>query len=300
MEDLQNPIDYPKGLTFEKVWASIQELGKKYDAIFEREAQERQKIEEERQKLEEEHRKLEEKRQQAEEERLKAEEERRKAEEERRKEEYERRKEEEERRKEEDERRKAEDERRKLAAEEERKEAAERLKKLEAVVERTSRTVERTSRSIDDTNKKVGHLDLRFGELVEHLIAPGISDRFSELGYCFDEVTHPFGFKFKQDGIVVAQADILLENQDTIVVVEIKAKPDSNDVQNFTTKMFAIRGYFEQNPTQNKKILLGALAGAIFPKHVKQLAIKFGFFVITQRGDTVKIEVPKDFEPRKF
>jgi 5'-3' exonuclease len=35
-------INYQKGLTFEQVWASIQELGKKYDAIFEREAKERE------------------------------------------------------------------------------------------------------------------------------------------------------------------------------------------------------------------------------------------------------------------
>jgi hypothetical protein len=40
----ENSIDYEKGLTFEKVWASIQELGKKQEAAFEkyeREAAER-------------------------------------------------------------------------------------------------------------------------------------------------------------------------------------------------------------------------------------------------------------------
>ncbi|MDR3198893.1 MAG: hypothetical protein LBU34_13590 [Planctomycetaceae bacterium] len=243
MDESTSPIDYPKGLTFEQVWASIQELGKKYDAIFEREAKERQKSEEERRKAEAEHQKAETERQKAEAER--------------------------------------------------RKEVEERLKKLEKVVEKTSR-------SLNETNKKVGHLDLRFGELIEHLIAPGVADRFEEVGYHFDDVTHPLGFKFMQDGNVVAQADILLENQDTILIIEVKAKPDTHDVQNFTTKMFAIRSYYELNPTPNNKKLIGALAGAIFPKDLKRLTVKSGFFVITQRGDTVKIDAPKDFKPRNF
>ncbi|MDR3197449.1 MAG: hypothetical protein LBU34_06215 [Planctomycetaceae bacterium] len=214
MDESTSPIDYPKGLTFEKVWASIQEIG----VFLEREAKERVEYQ---------------------------------------------------------------------------KTAEERLKKLEKVVEKTSR-------SLDDTNKKIGHLGLRFGELIEHLIAPGVADRFREMGYYFDEVMHPFGFKFKLDGLVVAQADIVLENQDTVLIIEVKAKPDNNDVQNFTTKMFAIRNYYGQNSTQKNKKLIGALAGAIFPRHVKQFAVKSGFFVLTQRGDTVKIDVPKGFNPRNF
>ncbi|MDR3198894.1 MAG: hypothetical protein LBU34_13595 [Planctomycetaceae bacterium] len=258
MDKSTSPIDYPKGLTFEQVWASIQELGKKYDTIFEREAKERQKTEEERRKAETEHQKAEAERQKAEAER--------------------------------------------------RKEVEERLKKLEEAVKQASRTIEQTGRyvkqtlhSINETNKKVGHLDLRFGELIEHLIAPGVADRFKEVGYHFDDVTHPFGFKFMQEGNVIAQADILLENPNTILVIEIKAKPNIKDIQELEKKMDTIRKYYENNPTTpNNKELVGALAGAIFPKNVKQLAVQSGFFVITQKGDTVKIDVPKDFKPRNF
>ncbi|MDR2116456.1 MAG: hypothetical protein LBP87_08745, partial [Planctomycetaceae bacterium] len=128
----------------------------------------------------------------------------------------------------------------------------------------------------------------------------GIAERFSELGYHFDEVTHPFGFKFKQNGIVVAQADILLENPTNIIVIEIKVKPEERDVKQLLTKMLNIRKYYEHDPTKNIKTLSGALAGAIFPKQVKESALKSGFFVITQKGDTVKIDIPKEFKPREF
>jgi hypothetical protein len=33
---------------------------------------------------------------------------------------------------------------------------------------------------------------------------------------------------------------------------------------------------------------------------VKEYALKKGFFVIKQSGDTMKIDVPKDFKPRAW
>ena len=34
-------------------------------------------------------------------------------------------------------------------------------------------------------DKRMGHLTNRFGELIEHLVAPGMAKRFNELGYHF-------------------------------------------------------------------------------------------------------------------
>jgi hypothetical protein len=225
----EETIDYPKGLTFEQVWAGIQELGKKYDAIFEREAKERQEREEREAKEREAHR----------------------------------------------------------------KETDERLKKLDAFIEKTNR-------AIRDTNGKVGNLDHRFGELIEHLIAPGVVQRFHEFGYQFEDVIPPFSRKYKkEDGQVIAQVDILLENPETILVIEVKAKPNLDDIYKLIGKMETIHQYYCEQKPVNKK-LIGAIAGAIFPKNIKQFAIEKGFYVITQSGDTVKIEVPENFKPRIF
>ncbi|MDR2441684.1 MAG: hypothetical protein LBE12_20160 [Planctomycetaceae bacterium] len=68
----KNQIDYEKGLTFEKVWATIQKLSEKYDAILERKAQEGQKAEAERRKADEKRQKTEDERRKAEDERQKA------------------------------------------------------------------------------------------------------------------------------------------------------------------------------------------------------------------------------------
>ncbi|MDR0336643.1 MAG: hypothetical protein LBI18_06090 [Planctomycetaceae bacterium] len=226
-----NSIDYEKGLTFEKVWASIQKLGDKiegltdkYDAIFEREAKERQKAKEERQKEDAERR----------------------------------------------------------------KDADERMKKLEKVVEETSR----------ELKKNMGSLHNSFGTLIEHLVAPNIAEKFNELGYHFNRIFRK-GLEIYENGQTVTEVDIVLENDKTIALVEIKSKPNMRDIKEHLERMQTVRRNLEQSGKTSKE-LIGAIAGAIFPDFVKKFAIDSGFYVITQTGDTVKIDVPENFKPRIF
>jgi flagellar biosynthesis GTPase FlhF len=252
----EDQIDNEKGLTFEKVWAAIQKFGEKYDAILEREAQERKKADEERQKAEE-------KRQKAEEERQKAEEE------ERQKAEEKRQKVDEERQKADDERRKADDE---------------RIKQLEKKVAAASLSI--------------GELGNRFGELAEHLVIPNIAKRFNKFGYHFVDVVRG-RIEIFDGNQVVTEIDILLENEKTIAIVEVKAKPSLQDVRKHLKRMGLVRKHFDQI-CQINKMLIGAIAGAIFPDDVKKFTVETGFYVITQSGDTVKIEVPENFKPKIF
>jgi hypothetical protein len=50
----------------------------------------------------------------------------------------------------------------------------------------------------------------------------------------------------------------------------------------------------------DKRKIHGALAGAIMPNAVKAAALKAGLYVITQTGDTVKIDVPEGFTPKTW
>ncbi|MDR2755973.1 MAG: hypothetical protein LBC20_09720, partial [Planctomycetaceae bacterium] len=85
----------------------------------------------------------------------------------------------------------------------------------------------------------------------------------------------------------------------TIAIVEVKAKPNLHDVRQHLKRMHIARRYYERHGNTDKE-LIGAVAGAIFPDNIKKFTIETGFYVITQSGDTVKIDVPKGFEPRKF
>jgi hypothetical protein len=157
-----------------------------------------------------------------------------------------------------------------------------------------------TDKLVKEVAKQIGSLGNRFGELAEHLVAPGIAERFNELGYHFSAYS-PSGVKIKDPKTqrVIAEIDLLLENSDTIAVVEIKAKPRQTDIENHIERIEAYGQERNKNGEKQKKII-GAIAGAVFYEEEKQEVLNAGLFVITQTGDTVKIEIPPNFTPRIF
>ncbi|MDR1484192.1 MAG: hypothetical protein LBT09_05165, partial [Planctomycetaceae bacterium] len=221
---------------------NLEKLAAKYDAIFEREAKERQKAYEEQQKA-----CAEQKKDYAEQKKI---------------------------------------------YEEQQKAYAERMKKYDEDINRTTLSVNRLT-------ENMGGISNRFGEMVEHLVAPNIADRFNELGYEFSGISRN-GIVIRENDQVVAEVDILLENGKTVAVVEVKAKPTKHDIRRHFKRMQIVRRWYCEQYVNTNKEFIGAVAGAIFPDHVKQFAIETGFYVIAQTGDTVKIDVPKNFKPRIF
>ncbi|MDR1054124.1 MAG: hypothetical protein LBL39_08105, partial [Planctomycetaceae bacterium] len=103
----------------------------------------------------------------------------------------------------------------------------------------------------------------------------------------------------KKDGRVVTEVDLLLENEETIAIVEVKSKPDQKDIEKHLERMAIVRSFFDSHRHDSKN-LIGAVAGAVFPDNVKNFTIEAGFYAITQSGDTLKIDVPEGFKPRIF
>jgi len=179
------------------------------------------------------------------------------------------------------------------------------LKKTEQLIEsigkrqeETDRIVQETALQMKETDKKMGNLYNRFGEMAEHLVAPNIHNRFNELGYHFDAYS-PGGYKLEDEkGKVIAEIDILLENADYFMAVEVKVKPDLDDIEPHFKRMQILRE--RRNKFNDHRKIHGAIAGAIFGMNVKKEAIKAGLFVVEQSGDTMKISVPDGFVPREW
>jgi len=163
---------------------------------------------------------------------------------------------------------------------------------------KTDQQMEKTERFLKRLGKQMGDLHNRFGELAEHLVVPSITKRFNETGFHFDNVA-PGGEKiFGENGKVIAQTDIVLRNSDYIVAIEVKVKPDMEDVPEHINRLGILRDYWTNKGDRRK--LLGAIAGAIFPETVKKAAVKAGLYVLVQSGDTMKIDIPEGFVPREF
>ena len=177
-------------------------------------------------------------------------------------------------------------------------ENAEQHRETAQELEETKRELKEAARIVKELGKQMGDLHNRFGELAEHLVVPSITQRFNEIGFHFDNVA-PGGEKiFGENRKVLVEADIVLRNSDYIVAVEVKVKPDMEDVPKHIERMGILRNYWTNKGDRRK--VRGAIAGAIFPKPVKKAAAKAGLYVLVQSGDTMKIDIPEDFVAREW
>jgi len=178
----------------------------------------------------------------------------------------------------------------------------ERMKELrEQEAERqkeAARQTEELKKQIKETGRQISKLGNRFGELVEHLVAPGIVEKFNDIGFNFYEIS-PKGREFADPETrqVVAEVDIVLENKDTFMAVEVKSKLQKQDIDDHIARMKTLRRIADDD---DKRKYLGAVAGAIVTDEARNYARKSGFYVLEQSGDTMKLVVPKGFVPREW
>ena len=162
-----------------------------------------------------------------------------------------------------------------------------------------SERMEETRKQMKRTDKRVGDLMNRFGEIAECLVLPGIRKRFNELGYHFENTTGNVKI-FGSDGNIRTELDASLENSEIVIVVEVKTTPRVKDIDHHIKRIEIFREYRNKLRPDEHKSILGAIAGAVFGKEEKAAVIEAGMYVIEQSGDTMKIDVPADFIPRKW
>jgi predicted AAA+ superfamily ATPase len=166
------------------------------------------------------------------------------------------------------------------------------MEELRAIQRKTERTVNRVG-------KQMGDLNNRFGELAEHLVAPGIIRRFNEMGYYLGEgLVQQLKILDRDTQNVLTEIDLLLENEEYLIAVEVKSRPALKDVAHHERRLEILREYKNRRNDQRK--IRGGIAGAVFPEGVKEAVIEAGLYVIEQSGDTMKISVPPGFIPREW
>ena len=170
--------------------------------------------------------------------------------------------------------------------------------KIEEARKRAEEEDRKLREQMKETDRKIGELSNRFGELAEHLVAPGIVERFNELGYRFDKVATKGCKVYGNNGKEKTEIDILLENGDCIMAVEVKSKPKIQNIPHHIKRLEILREFYSNHHDTRK--IYGAIAGAIFGNEEKQAAFEAGFYVLVQSGDTMKIEFPCGFTPSEW
>jgi len=172
------------------------------------------------------------------------------------------------------------------------------FEKVWVMFQESDRRMQKTERLFKKMEKQMGDLHNSFGEIAEHLVTPSIHTRFNELGYHFGGVLPGGVTIYGADGKIKTQIDILLENSDTVMAIEVKSKVKEHDVEHHLKCLEILRDYRRNN--NDKRKILGAIAGAVFGTLEKEATVAAGLYVIEQSGDTMKIDVPNDFIPREW
>jgi len=162
----------------------------------------------------------------------------------------------------------------------------------------TKELFDRTDRQIERNNSEMGRLRNSFGEVIEHLVAPGIKERFCDLGLDFSLGKIAANMVVSENGKDVAEADLWLENAQTILVVEVKAKVKLKDVGRHKDRLEKIRSVHDG--LNDSRRIIGAMAGAVFGSKERGAAHDAGFFVLAQTGDTMCMDIPEGFVPREW
>ena len=174
----------------------------------------------------------------------------------------------------------------------------EQQKETDRIVKEIAKRQKETDRQMKETSERMGFLNNRFGELAEHLVAPGIAERFNELGYHFDGIAEG-GYKIKDaQGKLITEVDILLENGDCIMAVEVKSKPKAKDIEHHIKRLEILREH--RRKKNDARAIYGAIAGAVWAMGEKKATIDAGFYVLEQSGDTMKMAVPENFVPKEW
>ena len=149
--------------------------------------------------------------------------------------------------------------------------------------DQTGRKINKTDRLTDNPNvfslDSVGHIDL-----------PNLMQKFHEMGFVFERSYKDAVINDKKNHIYF-KIDITLEGSDKILIVEAKAKPTSKDITGHLERMRKVRQYGDLHGEKRK--YLGAISGIDFNDNEKLLAMKNGFYVIEQSGNTFTITAPE-------
>ena len=155
-----------------------------------------------------------------------------------------------------------------------------------------------TREQMKETDRRIGELGNRFGEIAEHLVLPGIMEKFNNLGFNFTKDALDARFRDPKTRQILAEVDILLENGDIVIAVEIKSKLREKDVDKHLLRMEVLRRHADSGGDTRR--YRGAIAGAIVTDGARKYAQEAGFYVLEQSGDTMKLDIPKGFVPRDF
>ena len=181
-------------------------------------------------------------------------------------------------------------------------ETREQMKETRQQIEETNKQIEETNKQMKETDKKIremsknlGGLGNSLGQLIESMFSEKLYKKFDKFGYSFKwQCKNKI---YTENDIEIAEADIYMENDEYVMIVEIKTELNSDHVKEHIKRLDIIRKYMDSHGDSRK--LTGAVAGGTVSDNVLLNAQRRGLYVITQTSESVAIaDMPEGLSPR--
>ena len=161
----------------------------------------------------------------------------------------------------------------------------------------TDKKFRQTDRKFQEIQNELGGIGKSNGAIAEEFFFSGLSNTMKVGNFEFEYIDRNLKRKLKKNGLE-AQYDIILYNKYKVLIVEVK--------YNFKEKF--LRDFYEGGlkkfrtlfPQYQKYKIYGAIAGMTFEDNVIQEAENYGFFVLSQNNENIKIMNSGSFEPNEI
>jgi hypothetical protein len=176
------------------------------------------------------------------------------------------------------------------------KETDKKFKETDKKFEETARQIKETDEKFDKYFGKLQEYERNWGKLIESLVKPSVARQFQKRGVPVVTTHQRIESTLNGNNIEI---DLLLENGDTVVLVEVKTTLRVNDVnEHIENRLQPFKRFF---PRYADMKVYGAVAYIHVEEDADRYAYKQGLFVLTfTSGDLVEILNDEKFEPKEW
>lgn len=182
------------------------------------------------------------------------------------------------------------------------KETDRRFKETDKIIQDTFRLFnelekrkEEDRKEWQEIKKELGGMGNTHGEIAEDYFYSALSKKLKVGNMTFDQIERNRHRKKKS---LEAEFDIVLSDDHKVLVVEVKHKFKMHNLRDFhKNKLKRFKALFPEY--RNFKVY-GAIGAMTFEKNVPSEALNYGFLILTQDNDTLKILNDKGFEPSEI
>ena len=162
------------------------------------------------------------------------------------------------------------------------KETGEQMKETDKQMKDMLKTLKNLGLNVDGINKTTG-LE------VEEFFYSSFDKEKRLNNINFDSIIS--NLRAKKDGRK-HEIDIFLENGNSVGIIEVKNQVKEKDLEQLQK---IVDNFYYFHPSFKDYKIIPAIAGKIFPEHLKNKALKNGFVVVTQVGNHIEQQNPDKY-----